>query len=241
MARHDALVSGSFVLQFFERVTWRESDLDIFIEHGEGANKFGSYLVDKEGYALNLSTENAEYESHSYEEEGNEPLTFSYLLRAAKIRTYTKRKMFHWTITETKIQIITTTKIPIKSILRGFYSTIIVNVMSWNKVYSVFPLSTPIQHKGYQLKPIDDHHAPLVNKYSRRGWDMQEIMWPEEKRINHPVRKYRRLGDRFTWTIPVDSKKVEWSKTPDYVLEYASFRMVSNHEYPGLDERYIDY
>ena len=70
---------------------------------------------------------------------------------------------------------------------------------------------------------------------------MQEIMWPEEKRINHPVRKYRQLGDRFTWTIPVDSKKVEWSKTPNYVLEYASFGTVSNHEYLGLDERYIDY
>ena len=85
------------------------------------------------------------------------------------------------------------------------------------------------------------HHALSVNKYSRRAWDMQEIMWPEEKRINHPVWKYRQLGDRFTWTIPVDSKKLEWSKTPDYVLKYASFRMVSNHEYPGLDERYIDY
>ena len=72
MARHDVLVSGSFVLQFFERVRW-ESDLDIFIEHGEGANKFGSYLVNEEGYVLTLSTENAEYELHGYGEVGNEP------------------------------------------------------------------------------------------------------------------------------------------------------------------------
>ena len=44
--------------------------------------------------------------------------TFSYLLIAAKIRTYTKRKMSHWRTRETKIQIITTTRIPIRSILR---------------------------------------------------------------------------------------------------------------------------
>ena len=150
-----------------------------------------------------------------------------------------------------KIQIITTTHIPIKSILRGFYSTVLVNIMSWNKAYSAFPLSTFVQHKGYQLKALDEYFAPLVSKYSRRGWNMQEIMWPEERRVNHPIRKHRRIGDRFTWTIPFNTKGIKWSKTPDYVLEHACFRILcprpgypdpnaAIHEHRGPKYFYID-
>ena len=57
MARSEALISGSFALQFFERVQWEASDLDIFV----GTNKAdGSYtnsnglrrLLETEGYSL---------------------------------------------------------------------------------------------------------------------------------------------------------------------------------------------
>ena len=68
MAKHDALISGSFVVQYFERVTWKDSDLDVFIKHGESADVFGRYLVSEEEYAQVSSTENAEYELHGYEE-----------------------------------------------------------------------------------------------------------------------------------------------------------------------------
>ena len=53
--------------------------------------------------------------------------------------------------------------------------------------------------------------------------NVQGVIWPEEKRRNHPIRERRRVGDRYTWIIPFDTSKVEWSKTPDYVLEHACF------------------
>lgn len=56
-------------------------------------------------------------------------------------------------------------------------------------------------------------------------------MWPEEKRYNHPIRERRRLGDRYTWTIPFNTKNVESSKTPDYVLEHACFKMDMSRSY----------
>ena len=52
----------------------------------------------------------------------------------------------------------------------------------------------------------------------------------EEKRLNHPIRTYRRIGDGFTWTIPFDTQNVQWSKIPDYVLEYACFQMHSRQD-----------
>ena len=50
MAKSDALIAGSFVVQFFERTSWKPSDLDIFVEqgeHNESANTFQRYLLDK--------------------------------------------------------------------------------------------------------------------------------------------------------------------------------------------------
>lgn len=61
MAKYNALVSGSFVTGFFERVRWEGSDLDIYIEQGKGADAFASYLTEKEGYKLIDSDDNDQY------------------------------------------------------------------------------------------------------------------------------------------------------------------------------------
>lgn len=50
MAAHDALISGSFAIQFFERVNWIESDLDIFVQDETGTWEFEQYLCEREGY-----------------------------------------------------------------------------------------------------------------------------------------------------------------------------------------------
>jgi hypothetical protein len=58
MTRCDALISGSFALQFFDRVVWSESDLDIYVQHSrltaqsEESDALAQYLVSVEGYAL---------------------------------------------------------------------------------------------------------------------------------------------------------------------------------------------
>lgn len=62
LGRHNALVSGSVALQLFERVLWKESDLDIFIERGDDAEAFAKYLTKEEGYKFHSRNEaRAEY------------------------------------------------------------------------------------------------------------------------------------------------------------------------------------
>lgn len=57
LAVWDAVISGSFALQFFERVVWKESDLNIFIM-GHGCitsptpSPLGLYLISDEAYEL---------------------------------------------------------------------------------------------------------------------------------------------------------------------------------------------
>lgn len=114
---------------------------------------------------------------------------------------------------------------PVQQILWDAETTVGVNILSWNKAYSVFPLPTFIQHKCYLLQTFDEVCQEEARYRSRLGWKVQGVMWPEERRRNHPIRERRRVGDRYTWTIPFDTRKVESSKTPDYVLEHACFTM----------------
>ena len=120
-----------------------------------------------------------------------------------------------------------------ESILRSCCSTVAVNVMSWNKAYSIFPLSTFGQYKGYNLvgryrpAPRDNLSCSSLRGYSLRGQNLQELLRREEDHLNHTIRKYRRVGDGFTWTIPFNTKNVQWSKIPDQVLEYQYFQMVA--------------
>lgn len=132
---------------------------------------------------------------------------------------------------ELKARIIFTQDMPLQAILLSSYTTAVVNFFTWNKAYAIFPLPTFVHHKGYLLKPITEF-LPMVlpwklpsmlQKYTRRGWRFQQVMWPEDASSNNPIQETRRIGDEFTWMIPFDTKLVDWSKIPDSVLEYASF------------------
>lgn len=103
--------------------------------------------------------------------------------------------------------------------------TSIVNILTWSKAYAIFPLPTFIHHRGYLLSPDDDDHKPLLAKYEKRGWEWQYVLKDNEAKFNHPIRFARRIGDRYTWTIPLDTRGVEWPKTSDSVIEYSSFGM----------------
>jgi hypothetical protein len=67
MARHEALVSGSFALQFLDRVLWKDSDLDLYADyplHGveRATDALGQYLKKVEGYVLQAATFSTEHE-----------------------------------------------------------------------------------------------------------------------------------------------------------------------------------
>lgn len=67
MAKSDALIFGSFALQFFERSLWQPSDVDIYVKNGEGSEALGTYLAESEGYVLETTRENdEEYEGVEY-------------------------------------------------------------------------------------------------------------------------------------------------------------------------------
>ena len=51
MARSDALITGAFAAQFFDRAFWERGTLDVFVQEGDGFWLFGTYLSDIAGYS----------------------------------------------------------------------------------------------------------------------------------------------------------------------------------------------
>lgn len=64
MAQYDALICGSFFIQFLDNVLWKESDLDIFVRE-EHTDEFGRHLVENEGYRSH--TRSPHEEPYSYD------------------------------------------------------------------------------------------------------------------------------------------------------------------------------
>ena len=57
MVEHDALIAGGLATQFLERVTWSESDMDVYVNCGSDSvppaeDIFDVYLTKMEGYAM---------------------------------------------------------------------------------------------------------------------------------------------------------------------------------------------
>jgi hypothetical protein len=56
-----AIISGSFAVQFFDRDTYPDSDLDIYVERGDQSPGLVEYLTMVEGYMLFKSIERDQY------------------------------------------------------------------------------------------------------------------------------------------------------------------------------------
>ena len=100
-----------------------------------------------------------------------------------------------------------------------------VNIISWNKAISIFPLPSFIHHKTYLLQAINDSSVGPLTKYSNRGWRTQPVLWPEEATSSHPIQATRRIGDKFSWTITFDTSNVQKSDVPDTVLDHLCFSL----------------
>lgn len=112
-----------------------------------------------------------------------------------------------------------------------------VNLITWSKAYSIFPLTTFIQHKGYMLKTIwddedndqDNQYSGCMQKYEQRGWTTKRTLnMGDQMASNHPIRNYRQVADRYTWVVPLDTSTLDistifTSKVPQFVLDKSSF------------------
>jgi len=95
---------------------------------------------------------------------------------------------------------------PVQSILDGFYGTVIMNVITWNYAYCLFPHTTFVERGMRILEWTDGPPERMaIAKYEHRGWPV--LNWCPEAEGVEPdeYEKERRVGDSMSWVIPLDS------------------------------------
>ncbi|KAI1322604.1 hypothetical protein F5Y16DRAFT_386197 [Xylariaceae sp. FL0255] len=223
LGKCDALISGSFALQFFEGVLWKESDLDIFVESGNNTEAMEKYLLE----VAYTHTGSWSRPDHDRMEE------YSNIKGIVECRTYHDSNPNGY---GAKVQIISTKESPVRAILEGFYTTCIVNFITWNKAYSLFPKATFLIHQTIPLVDTSIYLGKLYTKYSKRGWPMWTHPLGQESYSKlfanngeAESNRERRIGDSTTWIMKLDTTSVARLEKPDSVLEYSSYNISMGH------------
>jgi hypothetical protein len=113
--------------------------------------------------------------------------------------------------------------------------TCIVNFISWNKAYSVFPYHTWVENKAFALTHIKTViAAPSIDfqTWNTMGYDIGSLTAADQF-PNFPLltsqsslQGERRIGDSKSWMIPLNTDGVTASPFPAHLIDYASFEVI---------------
>ena len=218
MAKYNTLVGGGVPLQFFERAVWKGESLNLYLAHFDYHNLWKKYLIDVEDY---------KWSNDSFDEVGN--LMVRLTSRRTVLLPYTA-----------SIWVIQTQDPPIATHLNGATSTLFSTFFSWNKAIAMCPLTTFIYHDVISLHPpCKNPRMSSAKTYELRGWKFHDVPkhgYALDGGVESPFRLTRRVGDRYTWTIPFDTQGIDGSEAqPDFVLEHATFSIISPTNMPNAN------
>ncbi|SRR6266536_5275641 len=104
---------------------------------------------------------------------------------------------------------------PIHGILDSVTTTADATFFSWSQAYLVFPATTFGLEKILLMRPLSDFFRNLtLQEYQRLGLKVQDVLVKEEFSWKTPIKRFRRVGDKHTWVIPLDTTGVEPAKNP---------------------------
>ena len=85
------------------------------------------------------------------------------------------------------------------------------NVISYEKAYCLFPYATLEERRALIVPSDGPGQEPAIEKYKERGWKMLLSLSSRERNASNPSFALgpRFMGDRHTWTIPLDLTGVQ--------------------------------
>lgn len=214
------IISGSSALQFFDRTEYADSDLDLYVEH-----RFRIPVVlwlKNIGYTFvprsSLGPQNIEIVLD--ENFGTtSPVTSEYT-DAMFVLDFMRPNHHH------KIQLITSSASPLELVLH-FHSSCVMNFITHNKAYSVFPRATFQDRQSLIFARNQKLDLNAREKYENRGWRfIKDIAAEERQKPFSPfVQGSRYPGDAKCWTIdlhPNLNNSPNFLETNSWNLEYDS-------------------
>jgi hypothetical protein len=102
-------------------------------------------------------------------------------------------------------------------------------VISWNKAYSLHPRSTFLVKEAYLLSRIVPELSESLQSLSTDGIRVKGLHWSaqhDDSNVPQALTRYRRIGDKFTWTLDLDTTGITPSSCiPTKVLESNTYRL----------------
>ncbi|KAJ9131066.1 hypothetical protein NKR23_g11892 [Pleurostoma richardsiae] len=97
-----------------------------------------------------------------------------------------------------------------------------INLITWNKAYSIFARQTLINHQFFPLRSLGDDFGSNLNELSNQEWTTRNLVWADF--AGAEVRKIeglRRVGDRSTLVILLDTDSVQARLLASPVTRYS--------------------
>ncbi|KAF8327495.1 hypothetical protein F5887DRAFT_898771, partial [Amanita rubescens] len=193
MKETNALISGSTALQFFDRTRYHEADLDLYFEARyidlwkTQMVAFGYSLMEKT--AASASVVEGELEYRGFEE-------------------IESVESFKHPGSNQVVQLMATKASPIRAIL-DFHSTCVMNVITYQRAYSLYPVCTFIDRETLVCGVFNKKSLEALKKYERRGWIMVHAIRTENFQCAADELKMRtrRFGDDRCWMISLEGEK----------------------------------
>ncbi|KIM47322.1 hypothetical protein M413DRAFT_440763 [Hebeloma cylindrosporum] len=227
------VISGSTALQFFERILYPESDLDLYVEH-RYRRPIALWLASI-GYRYVAARKTFRSEHHDAGDGVSITATQPTLEEALAVDVpqLTEGPINYGAHRPTiffygsgggyldatailnfqkvdeigqhrKIQIISSPRSPVEMIL-NFHSTCVMNFITHEKAYSLYPRATFEERRSLICLFSTAARARAWAKYTERGWTMLDgITGDDFHDLDSSLARGRRyVGDSKTWTIPI--------------------------------------
>ncbi|KAI0646149.1 hypothetical protein C8Q79DRAFT_909306 [Trametes meyenii] len=211
------IISGSFALQFFDRTYYDESDLDLYVHPDSSCLLLGHHLIESEGYLFvpySWQLESYDNEARRLCDQMHLPLSdiedsmeFEHAYKIRSVRTVYNFVRTHNPTPggKRKIQLIVCRSSPMASLM-DFHSTCVMNVITYNAAYSLYPFATFELNISLVLNDREPNAPAALRKYSRRGWksiasDSSLVHYLEPRAFSLDTLRW--VCDGRSWTIPL--------------------------------------
>ncbi|KAN0073809.1 hypothetical protein V8E55_012063 [Tylopilus felleus] len=210
-ARTNTLISGSNALQFLDRTFYPEADLDLYTHPGHSF-EVTQFLVKAQGYRY--VPRESQVKDWKMATNAERDLTARRVqIRESPLHWYpTTHIRAVWSFEKTGsneerliVQIIEAWSSPLESIL-GFHSTCVMNLISSDAAYSLYPIAT-FENRSTLVLPSPRSSTAAMQKYAKRGWRVYYLPTPRDRAFL--LDQARWVSDKHTWRVPLDQTGVQ--------------------------------
>lgn len=179
-----SVISGSFAAQFLTGTHWPDSDLDIYVPAGPNEAIIEAHLTSIQNYDW-CNT--------------NSPGRYSNMRGVVTVKSFYGPPYHDASRGSTMIQLVALSKSPVESMLESYYATHILNFITGDAAYCLFPEQTRAM-KTVLTRDPGMYVDILERKYGHRGVERVD----DKVLIGKQGESKRWVGDELTWKIRFD-------------------------------------